>query len=150
VRPRMVIWLCPWNSVPLGWADSAVEASLTAMSTFDRATLEVTGVLAVITPTNRKFTIEVRRVGDWQGSPYVSHYPVMIALSRVARVIRRERRWVVRVTEGEASSASAPAVVNEIFCESYIGAVDTAVNYASTLRAEFEGDGSPDRGGDDQ
>jgi hypothetical protein len=61
-----------------------------------RATLEVAGTIRV-EHEGHAWDVSLVRAGDWRGSPYLSHYDLMLLVSRLRRWLRRDHRWFVEV-----------------------------------------------------
>lgn len=63
-----------------------------------RATLEVSGFVDLELPNGAKSVVAVVRATDWRGSPYQRDYLLWLGLSRLWRLVRRDRRWLVEVS----------------------------------------------------
>lgn len=94
-----------------------------------RATLELAGSVRV---DSRSGELEVRliRSGDWRGSPLLSHYTLMLLLSRLWRWLRRDRRWFVVVVRAGAGNREGEIRAE---AQSRAEALDKAVEVAEQL-----------------
>ena len=68
------------------------------MSSLDRANLTVSLEAVIPAPDGRSWTVVVQRTSDWKGSPYAGGYGNAVLLTRLVRVIRRDKRWTVLVS----------------------------------------------------
>ncbi len=95
--------------------------------TLIRANLEVAHRVSVAADDGRSIEVEIRRLGDWQGSPAVTGvYTVMFAWSRILRWVRRDHRWEV-LTGGP--EGRPPTVIAET--QSKNEAIQIATNYVT-------------------
>lgn len=94
-----------------------------------RAHLEVSGSVRVDCVTG-SWNISAVRAGDWKGSPYLSHYVVMLFLSRLWRWVRRDHRWLVVVVPVGVSDRDGEVRAE---AQSRAEAIEQAVEVACAL-----------------
>ena len=63
-----------------------------------RANLQTSGRVEIVVPEGTS-TVRISRMSDWSGSPVFAHWIVMAAIYRLIGLLRRDRRWAVRVDD---------------------------------------------------
>ncbi len=95
--------------------------------TLIRANLEVAHRVSVVSDDGRSIEVEIRRLGEWQGSPAVTGvYTVMFTWGRILRWVRRDHRWEVLMGGPEGRP---PTVIAET--ESKHEAIQIAADYVA-------------------